>query len=169
MRSGLNTAGLLLLLSVFALSAVAPVHASTVQNCTASPGGQCIVSVFLNSGDQVSGSISVSGGSGNDINFYVTDPSGAQVYAAGRVSGGGNTFAFSADTSGAYTLHFDNSFSILSSKSVAVSYDVSSTLVPGLSPEYSYLAVIAAVIIVLMILYFVLRSRRKGRTQQPSV
>ena len=112
------------------------VYAATVQNCDAPAGSQCTLTFNLNNGDSVSGSVSVAGGSGNDINFYITNPSGAQIYNAGRITGG-TSFSFTADSSGAYILHFDNSFSLFSDKQVTVSYDVSSSSSGGV-PEFPF-------------------------------
>lgn len=142
---------------------VSPVYAAQVQNCTADAGNQCILVFNLNNGDQVSGSVSVTGGSGNDVNFWITSPTGATVYNSQRVSGG-TTFTLSANEAGAYTLHFDNSFSLFSSKQVTVSYDVSTTLIPGSSPVTSYV-VVAVVVVLLVALYLALRKR--GKKQAP--
>ena len=76
----------------------------------------------LNAGDSVSGSLSVVGGSGNDINFQVTDPNGNTLVSYSRVTG--TSFSFSASMTGTYTMTFDNSFSLISSKSVTLNYSV---------------------------------------------
>ncbi len=100
----------------------------------------------LSSGDTISGSVSISGLSDNYVNFYVTDPTGAQIYNAGRVSAG-TTFSFTASTSGAHVLHFDNSFLNSSEKYIVMSYGIEVTLIPGVSPAASY-----AIIVVIFIL-----------------
>jgi hypothetical protein len=115
----------------------------------------------LSSGDQVTGSFSAIGGTGNDVNFWITSPSGATIYNAGRVSGG-TSFSISATQAGAYTLHFDNSFSIISSKQVTVNYNVTPTLISGASLSTSYLILGAGLVILLvLILIAVTRSRRR--------
>lgn len=151
-----------LILLVAMLTFALPAHAAQVQNCSVQPGAQCTITFNLNNGDQVSGSISVTGGSGNDVNFWITSPSGATIYNAGRISGG-TTFSLSANQSGAYIVHFDNSFSLLSSKQVTLSYDVSSTIIPGTSPTTSYIVLIAVVI--LLVALVVALRRRSGRKQ----
>jgi hypothetical protein len=119
----------------------------------------------LNNGDQVSGTVSITGGSANDINFRVTGPSGATVYDAGRVTGG-TSFSFTANQPGAYILHFDNSFSLLSSKQITVSYSVGSTLIPGVSPNTSYIIIgIVIALIIIVVALAARRGRRKGPTQ----
>lgn len=145
----------LLALSIMVMGSV-PASAATVQNCTAPAGSQCTLTFNLNNGDSVSGSVSVTGGSGNDINFYITNPAGAQIYSAGRVSGG-TSFSFTADSSGAYILHFDNSFSLLSSKQVTVSYDASSAGVPEF--PFQGLTIILLTVSILGS-YFIVRTRR---------
>jgi len=152
------TFALLLLLAVVQ---VVPANAATVQQCTANAGSACTLTFNLNNGEKVSGSISISGGSANDINFYVTNPAGAQIYNAGRVTGG-TTFSFTADSSGAYTLHFDNGFSLLSSKQVTVSYDVSGG--GGGIPEFPPQLSIAVVVVFLIVVSYLL-VRRFGTLQ----
>jgi len=157
-RGGLKAQTLLLTLGLFALSTVqvSSVSAATVQTCNAPAGSQCALTFNLNNGDSVSGSISVTGGSGNDVNFYVTNPSGAQIYNAGRV-GGGTGFSFTANSAGAYILHFDNSFSIFSGKQVTVSYDVTSS--GGGIPEFPpQLALVAALTVVVVASYLLVNK-----------
>lgn len=110
--------------------AISSVKGSQVDSITVSPGYQNTLTYNLNGGQTFSGSISISGGSGNDVNFWVTNPQGATLVNSGKVSGG-TSFAFTAESSGAYTLHFDNSFSIFSSKSVQVTYDISTPIFGG--------------------------------------
>ncbi|HEV2227074.1 MAG TPA: emp24/gp25L/p24 family protein [Nitrososphaerales archaeon] len=151
---------LLLMLALLALSTIqlVPVNAATVQNCNAPAGSQCTLTFNLNNGDKVSGSVSITGGGANDVDFFVTNPSGAQIYNAGRVNSG-TSFSFTADASGAYILHFDNSFSLLSDKMVTVSYDVSSG--GGGIPEFPPSQVLIATVVVLLVAisYLVVRQR----------
>ncbi len=74
----------------------------------------------LNQGDVVEGNITVTGGLTNDINFNVTDPNGNTIVTLSRVTQ--SPFSFQAETSGTYTLIFDNSFSLLTSRSVTFDY-----------------------------------------------
>ena len=144
---------------------VFPANAATVQQCSAPAGSQCTLTFNLNNGDKVSGSISITGGSSNDVNFYVTNPSGAKIYDAGRVTDG-TSFTFNADTSGAYILHFDNSFSLLSGKQVTVSYDVSSGGIPEFPPQILLVAVLSLFVVVT---YMMVRRRvanAPGRTSR---
>ena len=61
--------------------------------------------------------LNISGGSNNDINLDITNPDGNSVFSQ-RVSGAYNSQSFVATKSGFYTFTFDNSFSVISSKSV---------------------------------------------------
>ena len=128
MRGKLSSLSALVLL--FILFGFLTVNASQVQSIQVSPGYEQTLTYNLSSGQTFSGSISISGGSGNDVNFWVTNPQGASILNYGKVSGG-TSFEFTAQSSGAYTLHFDNSFSIISSKSVYLTYDVTSPKVGG--------------------------------------
>ena len=159
---------LTLALLLFALTSVGPVNAATVQQCNVSAGSQCTLTFNLNNGDQVSGSISVTGGSGNDINFYITNPTGGQIYNAGRVSGG-TSFSFTADSSGAYILHFDNSFSLLSSKQVTASYDVtpSGGGIPEFPPQFSVVLVITFLVVASYLLVRIFGMRSKSPSAAP--
>ncbi len=116
--------------------------------------------MWLNKGDKVSGSITVSGGTGNDIDFYVTDPNGNAILRYDRVTQ--TSFSFTASTTGTYTMHFDNSFSIFSSKSVTLDCTVSeaSKAILGLAPELFFLLVIIIVIVIVAVVAFALKGRK---------
>lgn len=121
----------------------------------------------LDSGQTLSGSISISGGSGNDVNFYATNPQGATILNSGRVSGG-TSFSLTAESSGAYTLHFDNSFSIFSSKTVTVSYDVKSPSIintGGIDTNLLLMigaVVLISIIVILVVVVAVAPARRRN-------
>lgn len=114
------------------------------------PGRGQILVLDLNSDDRVKGSLAVSGGSGNDINFWVTDPDGTTILGLGRVNRGAD-FNFQASESGGYTLHFDNSFSIVSTKTVTLSYDIDRTIIPGISQEASIIVIIVIVAMAILV------------------
>lgn len=73
--------------------------------------------------EKFKGSFSVAGGSGNDIDFWVTDPVGNQIISERRVQSG-MSFDFTAEREGAYSLNFDNGMSVISDKLVHLSYDI---------------------------------------------
>jgi hypothetical protein len=108
---------------------------------------QTVRTVNLSQGDSVSGSISVYGGSGNDIDFHVTDPNGNTILSYARVTD--TSFSFSASITGTYKMVFDNSFSLISSKSVTLDYSVQPSV---LGIPLNTLLIIAAVVVVLIII-----------------
>ena len=88
------------------------------------PAGGIQTVVFnLETDEAVQFSISVTGGN-NDINLWVTDPSGQLDIPKQGVIGGISGFQFIADRAGAHTIHFDNSFSLLTPKIVTLTYEV---------------------------------------------
>lgn len=113
--------------------------------------------VGLGTGDKVSGSVTVVGGSRNDINFYVTDPNGYIILSFDRVTD--TDFSFSASMTGTYLMHFDNTFSFFSSKSVTLDYTVTKSIL-GI-PQETFLVVLAAVLIVIAVIIVVVLARRK--------
>jgi hypothetical protein len=158
-----STLLLALLLLAFALAPSA--FASSVQQCSVPAGSQCTLTFNLNNGDSVSGSISVTGGTGNDVNFYITNPTGAQIYSAGRVSGG-TSFSFTADSSGAYILHFDNSFSLISSKQVTVSYNVTPAGGGGIPEFPAQLLLVTIITLFIVTSYLLVRHLPTRRGKQ---
>jgi len=115
--------------------------------------------VGLTSGDKISGSIVVAGGGGNDINFYATDPDGNVIFSYDHVTQ--RTFSFTASKTGTYILHFDNSFSMLSSKTVTLDYSVTPSIFGLPRDTFLYVIITIIFIIVIAILAFVLIKRRK--------
>lgn len=131
------------------------------------PAGNDGMMIFnLDEGDKFSGSLSISGGSGNDIDFYVTDPHGSRIVNLGRVSQG-TSFDFSAQDSGAYTLHFDNGFSLFSSKVVSLSFDVESPILPNADNFILWIiagAVIIGVVLMGIAVYVSIRHKKEKST-----
>lgn len=87
------------------------------QSFTVGSGTAKVIFVSVNSGDRLTGSFTVEGGSGNDVNFSVKDPLGNVVLNGGRVSKNWR-FDFVCASAGSYQLNFDNGFSVLSNKAV---------------------------------------------------
>jgi len=127
------------------------------------PAWQEVVrTVGLSEGDKVSGSITVYGGGGNDVDFYVTHPNGGTILRYDKATQ--TSFSFTATTTGTYTMHFDNSFSILSSKSVTLDYSVTKPIL-GLAPEIFYLlVVIVVVVIAAIIVAYALKKRKPAKS-----
>lgn len=127
------------------------VTAGCVQTFTVPALSQSTQTLALNQGDVVEGNITVTGGFTNDVNFNVTDPNGKTVVSFSRVTQ--TPFSFQAETTGTYTLIFDNSFSLLTSRSVTLDYLVKPATfgIPlDMLPQVigSIVAVIAAVVVV---------------------
>lgn len=125
---------------------------------TVPPSQEVTRSIGLANGDKVSGSLSVVGGSGNDVNFYVTDPNGNTILRYDRATQ--TSFSFSVSTTGTYTMHFDNSFSWFSSKTVTLDYSVTKSIA-GIPQETFLLLVAIIVIVAIIITMAIVLSRRK--------
>ena len=139
------------------------VFATEVETFQISPSLNKMYLFDLNSGRKVTGSFSVEGGN-NDITFKVTDPVGNTIIDLGRVAGG-SSFEFTANRDGNYTVIFDNSFSISTTKTVTMSYDVGYTFL-GID-LLNLLSIIAVVLIVIFVLAIALylRSRKTAQRQ----
>lgn len=89
------------------------------QSFIIAPNQAKTISVAVNVGDRLTGSFTIEGGSGNDVNFSMKDPQGNVVLNGGRVS---NTwqFDFVCGSTGSYQIVFDNRFSIISKKAVTL-------------------------------------------------
>jgi hypothetical protein len=150
---------------VFLVVAFSFVNASQIESYQIGPGQIQVVSFNLSSGEKFTGSVAITGGSGNDVNFWVTDPQGTTILNQGRVSQG-TTFEFTSQSSGAYTLHFDNSFSLLSSKVAVLTYDVTTpTPTTGGNDLGLLLTVIGLVVILLfLVVALVVALHLKNRT-----
>ena len=83
-----------------------------------SPGEVKTFTVVLTANQELKGSLKIQGGQ-QELGFSVSDPNGNTVVSAGKVYYS-QTFAFTAATSGAYQLCFDNSFSSYASKLVSI-------------------------------------------------
>ena len=149
-----------LLMSLFFCLIAGAAYGSQVETLLVSPLSKRILVFNLRRGDKFTGSISISGGAGNDIDFWITDPTGVTIRSYGRVSLG-RTFEFQATQDGAYTLHFDNSFSIISSKTVTLTYDIERPLIEVFSP----VVVVAAVVIVILVVLVIIAKPSRGMTR----
>lgn len=165
-------------LSVFAMVSVlcmiiTVVCASHVETMTVSPSSSQLFWINLDDTDKVTGSFSISGGSGNDINFWITNPQGGKILDFGRVSQG-TSFEFTAQVSGAYTLHFDNGFSLFSSKVVTLSYDAYRFGTTPTNPIGAFIWVILIVVVIGVLaliglgIYVSLRRSRNKPPNPPS-
>jgi ABC-type oligopeptide transport system substrate-binding subunit len=169
MKKGI-LAGFLILALALSI-AIVHVNASQVKSTQVDALSTTSLTINLDEGDTFSGSLSISGGSGNDINFKVTNPQGATIVNLGKVSQGA-TFEFTADDSGAYTFHLDNSFSWLSSKAVSISYDVTHPILGGLNvgsdSTMTFLILGAVVLGVVIVALLAVNLSRNKKTQSTS-
>jgi hypothetical protein len=138
---------------LFSGAFIPDIHADS-QSVTVSAGQQQLFQLTnVNSGYKITGSFQVTGGSGNDIKFWITDPEGNTILNLGTVSKG-TSFDFTASKSGIYILHFDNSFSLISSKVVSLTYnlDTASAITYNI-PGYPLEAVFLGLLLLTTILY----------------
>lgn len=165
----------IVLISVLLLFSFLSLVKADTQTFTVPNLGSQVMSLNLTQGDSVSGSISVSGGSGNDVNIQITDPNGNSLGSYDRTTY--ESFSFTASISGTYELTFDNSFSLLSSKSVTVDYTVQTpTPAPllgggngsGNMAEIGIIALIAVIILVMIVVAIGASRRNKTHTSQTS-
>jgi hypothetical protein len=163
--------GLLLLCLVLSFFSIASVHApfnifivSPYQKAT-KPFQSANGSAILESGSTVSGWVRASGGQANDIRFYVTDSNNVTVAAYGDVTY--TEFSFVASTTGNYTAHFDNSFSI-DPKSVSFNYSITPPIL-GIPQTlfYTILAIMSiAAVVVIAIVFILVRRRKRSRRKK---
>ena len=151
-----------LIFVILLVAMISCVRAGT-ETFTVSPLQEVVRTAGLSEGDKVSGSITVSGGTGNDIDFHVTDPNGNTILRYDRATQ--TSFSFTASTTGTYTMHFDNSFSIFSSKSVTLDHTITKAIL-GLAPELFFLLVIIIVIIIVAVVAFALKGRKPATPPQ---
>lgn len=143
-------------------------NASSVEVIQIDPLTEKTLTFNLNSGQKFTGSLAISGGS-NDIDFWVTDPQGAKILDFGRVYQG-RTLEFTAQASGAYALHFSNTFSWFTGKIVNLTYDVGLPTIGGM--DFGTLLTIIGVVAILLLIIVALvialnRRRRTSKTNQP--
>ncbi len=136
------------MLSINAVSAVS-------RTISVDAGEEKVESVSLKLDDEVSGRVSVVGGSNNDIDFYITDPNGDAVVPKERISV--KDFSFSASKEGTYKLQFDNSFST-DPKTVTFNYDVRHYIF-GI-PQEGFLVFVVMIVAVIGLVLFVALSRQ---------
>ena len=148
-------------LAIALLASITLTNAANVETINVNPMGMTSFTINLDVGQNFSGSMSILGGSNNDINFYVRNPVGNTIIDLGRVSQG-DTFEFTAEMNGAYILYFENNLSTFSSKTVTLTYDLSLPLIFGVDPLILIFLVFILLIIIGVAVYFY----RLGRTQK---
>jgi hypothetical protein len=110
--------------------------------------------ISLNAEDEISGRISVVGGANDDIDFYITSPTGEAVMPKEKVSV--KDFRFTASRGGTYELHFDNSLST-ERKTVSFNYDVRHYIF-GI-PQEDFLVFLVMIVAMMGLVLFAALSR----------
>lgn len=112
----------------------------------------------LNQNDYVSGSIVVTGGLTSDVNFYITDPGSNNVVSYSQITQ--TSFSFSAETTGVYTLFFQNTG--LLTKNVTLDYNVKASIL-GLPQDTFIILVVAAILAVIIVVSIVILAIRRSK------
>ena len=147
------------------------VHAQ--QTLTVPPLSERTVKLNLNQGTSVSGTISVSGGTGTGVDFMVSDPNGKELLSYNYTSY--TSFVFSASITGTYVLSFDNSFcSCSGGKTVSLDYSVNDKPVQassqgGPNGGFPIVIVLLLVIIIIVAIVAVVILMRRPRTDANNV
>ena len=150
----LKTVGLVFLLLGTFFSA----EATRVETVTVNALTTMTLAFELDDEYKFSGSLSIVGGSNNDVDFWVTDPGGVKILDLGRVSQE-RGFEFEARANGTYVLHFSNTFSLLAAKNVTLTYDVEKPTL-GMEPFVLAWGALIAVCIAAVIAAVVLSMRK---------
>jgi hypothetical protein len=106
-----------------------PVFSEDVKTIVVPAGYTQTLTFNLNKDAKFTGSVSVSGGN-SDINFWVANPTGDHIIPKQGVYVG-KSFQFEAESNGGYTLNFDNSFSLVTSKTVTLTYKIEKPILAG--------------------------------------
>jgi len=138
-------------LSMFIVVTVADNASFTVQ-----PQEEHVITLNLKETDSVSGSFSVVSDDESGVNFYVTDPAGNTILRHDNV--GQRSFSFTAQATGDFKLHFDNSVSSVYSKKVVLDYNITHYIM-GMPQEQFLLLVIFAVALIGIIAYAILMPK----------
>ena len=93
----------------------------------------------------------------DDIRFYIKNPYGAVILDAGTVTGR-HDFAFTAEHSGVFTLYFDNTFSLLTSKIIVFRHKVT---VKSSYPELSLPTALIGIAILAVGLISIYEKKKK--------
>lgn len=121
MRKSLIIGGIVLIILGFALSLALPIILVPISEETeyreVPPLYYDLLTFFLKQGDRIEGEFTVRGGN-DDIIFYIKDPYGNIIYEPADRVYGWHKFSITASSDGAYTLYFDNTFSLITSKAV---------------------------------------------------
>jgi hypothetical protein len=143
-------------LSAFILAGVLGVAFGANASFTIQPLKEHTIALSLQETDSVSGSFSTVSDDETGVNFYVTDPYNNTILHYDNVLQ--RSFSFTAEADGDYQLHFDNSLSAVTRKTVSLNYNVTHYIM-GMPQEQFLFIVIAAVALIGIMLFAVLMPR----------
>lgn len=116
-----------------------------VANFTVQPQNEHAITLTLRETDSVSGSFVVESEDETGINFFISDQQGKTILVHNNVHK--KSFSFIAQATGDYQLHFDNSVSSVSTKTVVLNYKITSYIL-GMPQEQFLFFIIAAVVVI---------------------
>jgi len=122
-------------------------------NFSIEPQKEHVITLSLHETDRVSGSFSVVSDDETGVNFYVSDAQNKTILTHNNVKQ--KSFSFTAEVTGDYQLHFDNSVSSVHSKTVALNYNITQYIM-GIPQEQFLFLVVAAVALIGVLIYVVL-------------
>jgi len=141
---------------VASLSTLIGIAIADNANFVVQPQKEHVVTLNLQETDSVSGSFSVVSDDENGINFYITDPQNKNILHYNNVKQ--KSFSFTAQATGNYQLHFDNSFSSDYSKTVALDYNITRYIM-GVPQEQFLFIIIAIFAVIGLVAYLVLMPK----------
>ena len=146
----------LTVLSVVILVGTLGVAFATNASFILQPLKEHTIALDLKETDGVSGSFSTVSDDETGLNFYITDPYNNTILRYDNILQ--RSFSFTAEVEGISQLHFDNSLSNSSRKTVSLNYEITH-YVMGLPQEQFLLIIIAAVAVIGLMLYAVLMPK----------
>ena len=144
---------LLLCLSTLALVAIGLADNASF---TVQPQKEHAITLNLKETDSISGSFSVVSNDDTGINFYINDQFNYTVLRQDNVKH--RSFSLIINSTGDYTLHFDNSLSTSYSKTVALNYNVIHYIM-GMPQEQFLFVVVAIVAVIGIVAYLALMPK----------
>lgn len=142
----------LALILVTSISATVAVASADNANFTLQPQKEHIITLHLRETDSISGSLSVVSDDESGIDFCITDPHNNTILRHNNVKQ--QSFSFTAQATGDYELHFDNSISADYGKTVVLNYNIIHYIM-GM-PQEQFLFLIVAAVALIGILAFAL-------------
>jgi hypothetical protein len=146
----------LTILSIISLAGALGVAYGTSASFTIQPLKEHTITLDLKETDGVSGSFSTVSNDETGVNFYITDPYNNTILRYDNVLQ--RSFSFTAEVDGSHQLHFDNSLSASSRKTVSLNYEITHYTM-GMPQEQFLFIVIAAVALIGLVLFAVLMPR----------